>query len=275
MWAAQLRIAADETLAYARASQLNARDVRRTTTWRLDLLMTHGRFLLLLTLCAGCASNSGTPVGHSVSTVEPDHGEERPTQGGEPQSETASVEALKRDCNIENPEPCFKLCEMSIATGCYTAGLGFQKRPPQTRDDARSLAAYQRGCDLGSMESCGNLGLMFEKGRGTSADPKRARDLYEKVCAAGVPVHCRNVGRLCEGDAGFPPDAQCAADAYARALRIALDQCSAGTAEGCAVAGFMYRDGKGTPVDENSARELLSKACSSGYKWACAPDPYP
>jgi uncharacterized protein len=183
--------------------------------------------------------------------------------------------ALKYDCNIENPDPCLRLCEMSVANGCYVAGLGFQKRPPETRDDARALNAYERGCDLGSMEACGNLGLMFEKGRGTPPDPKRAQALYEKVCAAGVPVHCRNVGRLCEGDSGFPADSKCASDAYARALRIALDQCSGGNAEGCAVAGFMYQDGKGTSVDEKQSRELLTKACSSGYRWACTPDPHP
>jgi TPR repeat protein len=192
-----------------------------------------------------------------------------------PKPASPSVEELKASCTLENPDPCVQLCDRSVASGCYIAALSFQKRPPETRDDARSLAIYQRGCSLGSMEACGNLGLMFEKGRGTTPDLAHARELYEKVCAAGVPVHCRNVGRLCEGAPGIAADADCSARAYARALQLATDQCESGKFEGCAVAGFMYRDGKGTSANETEARTLLSKACNGGYKWACAPDPFP
>jgi TPR repeat protein len=236
--------------------------------------------------CSSCASTGGSGQAQLTPTPDPQVAEQNaaptpvdpvvtaPSDQAAPTAATSEDE-LRRDCNVDSPEACAKLCDRSDPRACYVAGLGYQKGPPDTRDDGRSLALYQRGCDLGSMEACGNLGLMFEKGRGTSADPQRARALYEKVCDAGVPVHCRNVGRLCEGNAGFPSDSACASEAYTRALRIALDQCSAGTAEGCAVAGHLYRDGKGTPPDEDRARTLLSKACAGGYRWACATDPHP
>jgi TPR repeat protein len=226
-------------------------------------------------LSSACASGAGSVPPPSTSLSDPKPAEQPSVPADVEPAASASVEELRRDCTIENPGPCVQLCDSSDARGCYVAGLGFQKRPPETRDDVRSLALYQRGCELGSVECCGNLGLMFEKGRGAPPDPRQARVLYEKACSGGSPVHCRNVGRLCEGDAGFPPDAACAADAYARALRIALSQCSSGEAEGCAVAGFMYRDGKGVRADQSEAQTLLSKACDGGYRWACAADPHP
>ncbi|HEX7026651.1 MAG TPA: tetratricopeptide repeat protein [Gammaproteobacteria bacterium] len=119
------------------------------------------------------------------------------------------------------------------------------------------------------MESCGNLGLMNEKGWGKEKDPGRAIELYEQACRAGVPVHCRNVGRLSEGDSGFPVDPERAGRAYQRALELALEQCEERVAESCAVAGYLYKDGKGTGENMERARMLLRKSCKMGYSWAC------
>jgi hypothetical protein len=118
----------------------------------------------LLFFCVGCASGNAALPSTSSTSVESERPEEprpsAPVDSGSPQP----ADGLKGTCKIEEPERCSQLCEMSDASACYVGGLGFQKRPPETRDDRRSLALYQRGCDLGSMEACGNLGLMFEKG---------------------------------------------------------------------------------------------------------------
>ena len=235
--------------------------------------MNHLHLYLVGIVSAACASQTPIAKSQPPSPTEPPPQASAPAPVAAPTS--PSIEELRGLCKLDNPDPCVQLCDRSVASGCYIAGLSFQKRPPEKRDDARSLEIYQRGCTLGSMKSCGNLGLMYEKGRGTPPDLSRARELYEKVCDAGIPVHCRNVGRLCEGSPGVAADPDCSTKAYARALQLATDECTSGKFEGCAVAGFMYRDGKGTPVNETEARALLSKACNGGYKWACAADPFP
>jgi TPR repeat protein len=123
---------------------------------------------------------------------------------------------------------------------------------------------------LGDMRCCGNLGLMLEKGWGTSADIHRAGTMYERACLADVAIACRNNGRISEPD-GPLPNATKSANSYARALNLALQSCDRGSAEGCAAAGYMYEDGKGTPSDPERGRELVSRACSLGYSWACKP----
>jgi TPR repeat protein len=151
------------------------------------------------------------------------------------------------------------------------AGQGFHQLPEGRRDDAKAVAAYQRGCELGEPESCGNLGLLYEKGWGTAQDLGRAASLYERACENHVPIACRNLGKLNEGESGHPVNRQRAASAYRRALDLALEQCDQGIGESCATAGYMYQDGKGTSVDESRGAELTKKACSIGYSWACKP----
>ena len=151
------------------------------------------------------------------------------------------------------------------------AGQGFHQLPEGQRDEAKAVAAYQRGCDLGKMEACGNLGLQYEKGWGASQDLERAAALYARACDAQIVVACRNLGKINEGESGYPVNAQKSAKAYRRALDLALQQCDQGKAEGCVAAGYMYQDGKGTPVDEARGSELVKKACSMGYSWACKP----
>lgn len=159
-------------------------------------------------------------------------------------------------------------CNEGNGEACYITGFSYHKYP-EIRDDSKSVSAFTRGCEVGNLESCGNLGLMNEKGWGTEKNLQRAIDLYEHTCSAGVAVHCRNVGRLSEGDSGFPVDLERAETAYQRALELALTQCESKVPESCAVAGHMYKDGKGTEKNPIRARELLKKSCKMGYSWAC------
>ena len=173
-------------------------------------------------------------------------------------------------CSMASPEACVAQCEAGQPTACFTAGVGFHQRPAASRDDSAAVQSYRRGCELGEMQSCGNLGLMFEKGWGVQRDIAKASALYAQACKASVAIACRNVGRLSEPSGPLPDPAR-SAEFYHRALDLALQNCDDGAAEGCAAAGYMYEDGKGTAPDPTRGRELVKRACSLGYSWACKP----
>jgi TPR repeat protein len=170
-------------------------------------------------------------------------------------------------CTLDKFKRCTSFCDEGDASACFILGLGFHIESP--RDDNKSVEAYIRGCKLGSLESCGNLGLMHENGWGTEKNLSLAMELYWQVCAAGIPVHCRNVGRLYEGDAGFTADIRRSNEVYESALKLALTQCESNNASSCAVAGHMYKDGKGVDKNQSLASQLFRRACSLGYSWAC------
>jgi len=177
--------------------------------------------------------------------------------------------AQPSNCLLRDPATCLPACDAGDAEACFRAGQGFHQLPEGQRDDKRASVAYRRGCDLGNFGACGNLGLQHENGWGIDRDVWKAAALYEKACAAELAVHCRNLGKLNEGVSGYPADPTKSKAAYERALTLALAQCDNGKPEGCVVAGYMYRDGKGTPVDKARGEELVQKACSMGYSWAC------
>ncbi len=47
--------------------------------------------------------------------------------------------------------------------------------------------------------------------------------------------------------------------------------CDASNPEACAVAGYIYEDGKGTKPDAEKGEARVKKACDMGYRWACKP----
>jgi len=179
--------------------------------------------------------------------------------------------AQSSKCLLRDPATCLPGCDAGDAEACFRAGQGFHQLPEGQRDDAKAAIAYRRGCDLGKPEACGNLGLHLENGWGIDRDVQKAAALYESACAAEIAVQCRNVGKLNEGVSGYPRDPVKSKAAYEHALTLALAQCEQGQSEACVVAGYMYRDGKGTPTDKARAKELVEKACSMGYSWACKP----
>jgi len=229
---------------------------------KLQLVAVFG--LVSLSAC-GAAKPSEMPLAAALpssanNTAEPVTAPPQPA---------APVAASK--CSLREPQACLPACDAGDAQACFLAGQGFHQLPEGQRDDEKAVSAYKRGCDLGKAEACGNLGLQYEKGWGTAQDIAKASALYEKACAADVVVACRNVGKLNEGESGHPAHPEKSAAAYQRALGLALAQCDQRRAEGCVAAGYMFQDGKGTPVDQARGDELVRKACSMGYSWACKP----
>lgn len=219
-------------------------------------------FGLVSFLACGGTKPSEIPLAASPPTSANDTAEPLPA----PQPAALVGAAM---CSLREPHACVPACDAGDAEACFLAGQGFHQLPEGQRDDQKAVSAYRRGCDLDKPEACGNLGLQYEKGWGIAQDIAKAAALYEKACAAEVVVACRNVGKLNEGESGYPADPGKSAAAYQRALTLALALCDHGRAEGCVAAGYMFQDGKGTSVDQARGDELVRKACSMGYSWAC------
>jgi TPR repeat protein len=65
-----------------------------------------------------------------------------------------------------------------------------------TKDLARAVHFYTRGCDGGAGNACYNLGGMFAQGRGVAKNVFQALPLFRKACDMGEQPACESVKRL-------------------------------------------------------------------------------
>jgi TPR repeat protein len=155
-------------------------------------------------------------------------------------------------------------CLTGAADECFNAGLAFfSGHPPFPRDEVRSAAEYQRGCDLGSGRSCCNLGDAYEYGNGVPRDLAIAALLYERACRTGNPLGCANLGHLVENGEGVARDAP-------RARELYREACAEADVYGCLHLEMMASLEAGTPRDAQRALARWQQACDHADGRACA-----
>jgi len=76
---------------------------------------------------------------------------------------------------------------------CNVLGLMYLTGEGVTRDPARALPLYMRGCDGGLSGACINLGVMYQTGEGVTQNLARAAELYERACSSGDLTGCDNL----------------------------------------------------------------------------------
>ena len=72
----------------------------------------------------------------------------------------------------------------------YMAGNGIEK------DETRSLALYERACDLDYMPACWHVGVLYAEGEKVPRDSGRGRALLQKACDAGLSDSCFWLNKL-------------------------------------------------------------------------------
>lgn len=157
-------------------------------------------------------------------------------------------------------------------------------------NDPSALAALQHECDAGNAAGCFNLAFLYDLGLGNvQKNFGKAAPLYEKGCAGGSGQSCkylaerymvgRETGRdyahayalleTCheKGDRG---------DCLAPVVEFMTEECGPHSPDQCLMLAWLYRTGKGVPVNEAKAAAIsaptlgrFEQECKNGKAWGC------
>lgn len=154
------------------------------------------------------------------------------------------------------------------------------------KDYSTAFSYYQKSCDLNDGYACSNLGTMYWSGQGVTQDYSTAKKYFEKSCSIGNSAGCSNLSLFYERGILVPYDLDKAED-YAK-LACDLDKkccanlgiyrgnkghlkeakellelsCTHGNAFGCERLAFSYLNGLGVPVNIETSKVYMNKACS-------------
>ena len=145
---------------------------------------------------------------------------------------------------LPNVQVMESLCEDGDAQSCLKLGDAWHLRRGVERwDDVRAVAAYEKGCALGSQLSCARLAHRLQYGEGIQADRARALTLYLGACDAGIPYACTGLGTLYERGWEVDKDLELGVAFYKKS-------CEQGDARGCSALGASYLDGDGVGLPQ-------------------------
>lgn len=191
-------------------------------------------------------------------------------------------------------------CELNHANACAELGYAYYGTEDQeTTDLTKSLAAFERscellsgdgcvggagwwsleseeepkyeliipflvkGCEFGSGLACNDLGNDYIDGKGVEADPKKGRELQEKACSLGDAEGCYDYGILLRDAIGGWVD-------FEKARTIFYESCHEhDMPKGCSDYGEMLLTGDGGEKDIPGAIEYFKKACDAELNYAC------
>jgi TPR repeat protein len=131
-----------------------------------------------------------------------------------------------------------------------------------TKDPAKALGYFEKGCDKGDSEACVDLGFAHREGIGTKKDPAKARDAFTKGCKKGGSDNkwhgwsCVWAGTAFEDGVGGAKDP-------AKAFEYYSEACDSGMGGSACYrqAAMLEKGAKGVTKDTAKANELYTKAC--------------
>ena len=154
--------------------------------------------------------------------------------------ERKSGKQLEKDCKKGDGKACMRLANKNI------------------KSDPKKAAGYlKKGCEAGHSKSCFFLGRAHDEGKGVEKSRTESTRYFKKACAGTYKKACTNIGiRIIKTNP-------------TRALTLFKQGCKADSRYGCAMAGVIYRDGRGTAKNPAEAKKFFKKACALGLKSSC------
>ena len=143
-----------------------------------------------------------------------------------------------------------RACDRNYYPACHELGLMFAFG--DAKDYGKSVALYRRGCDSGHAKSCSSLAYMYREGRGVAKNESKAIAIYRKACGDGYVFACTAAGD------------------YTRAAEIRRGKCDRGDLFACNSLAYMYKSGKGVPLDMTKATAIYRRSCNLGNIDACS-----
>ncbi|MEM9046219.1 MAG: hypothetical protein AAGC81_16160 [Pseudomonadota bacterium] len=99
-------------------------------------------------------------------------------------------------------------CDADDRVACYWLAELYARDQDFAKDRAKSVALYQKSCDLGWGPGCGGLARLHEVGQGVEKDTRRALSLLVQACELPPKSErvCRNVAQRFETGQGTAID---------------------------------------------------------------------
>ena len=127
-------------------------------------------------------------------------------------------------------------------------------------DDAKAVAALDKGCSLGGPAACEALGVALF-GRGDA----HASEIAKKACDLGRGVDCRTlVERALKNKETLDPQT------VKTVLKNEAASCDRGVGESCLTVATLAELGWASEIEAGAPREKFEKACSAHIGIACA-----
>jgi TPR repeat protein len=158
-------------------------------------------------------------------------------------------------------------CDGGFATSCVNLGAMHFEGNAVPKDESLGARFFLRGCEAGAPEGCLNVSIAYGEGRGVPKDPVQAFTFAGRACAAGARAGCVRVEL-----------ARIAGDGAAKDVKAGLAQldgmCMRGEPIACESLAKLYATGMGTdvPADGLRVRAYAKKACDLGSKRSCQAD---
>jgi uncharacterized protein (TIGR03382 family) len=165
-------------------------------------------------------------------------------------------------------------CKGKLAEACTTLGYVYLNgRGGVTKDAAKALEYYEKGCDLKDADGC--IGAYEVNAYGYlvvgSYDYAKGLPYLTKGCDKLKSGRaCRRLAQLYDwGGTGVTVDKDKATKLYASSFPMLESDCKDGDGESCWEIGYMYLYAYGAPFDLDKAVSLFDKGCQNASGNAC------
>ena len=161
---------------------------------------------------------------------------------GVPADNAKAIEWISQSAEKGNPDALTSLGFF------YSQGVVFEK------DESKAIEWFRKGAAAGSVQSQLNLGLMLRQAKTITCNNTESLEWLEKAASSGDPVAVRTYGQvLFLGDAHMLPDRN-------KAFPYILKAAEEGDSSSQNMIGVAYRDGNGTEMNSEKAKEWFLKA---------------
>jgi hypothetical protein len=161
---------------------------------------------------------------------------------GMPFDNAKAIEWISQSAEKGNPDALTSLGFF------YSQGVVFEK------DEAKAIEWFRKGAAAGSVQSQLNLGLMLRQAKTITCNNTESLDWLEKAASSGDSVAVRTYGQvLFLGDAHMLPDRN-------KAFPYILKAAEEGDPSSQNMIGVAYREGNGTEMNSEKAKEWFLKA---------------
>lgn len=207
-----------------------------------------------------------------------------------------------------DPAKAFQLftgsCTGNYALGCTDLAESYENGEGVAQDAATAYARYDQACGLdldllrvachgGYTAACKNMGYCYARGSGVNQNLAAAAAYLQNACQLGDHASCTRSSQLgtCVHDArsvtcvSFIVEVQLPAARpaaleqaaktffygknYQAAFPLSVRLCAAGNQNGCALQGYLYGFGLGTPADPAHGMSLMTASCNAGNSIGC------